>query len=654
MRDSQHIQNLGIIPQSPISGFEHIARLLDEGLEEEARDLYISCKRAEWMYRWQTERSYTLERLGQALDRERFPGLAPIAEALTADDPGAAGRFLEWIRARSGPDLSPYVLTPEDGLHPLPANSHGPWCDRLWQIAVATGTAEARAALDASIAAILDPHVVITWHETNYPWGRLVASALVHGGIDDETLCKLILFGLDHAEHCNNTVHFADPAQPSIGGNHYLYWIMGWMTSAAMFPEFRRGPALLSAAIARLEDELSKQVAPDGIMVEGSPGYQNCCLDQAGHFLRLAEHLNLTFPESVHTAWRRMLHACIGLMKPNGRVPMFGDSQADEVRLHGAAVARHYNEPEFRWLLSEGREGAPPAHTSAAFPCSGYYIMRTGWEEDDLCLAFDGGRLGQAHYHEDKLSFELMAYGRPLIVDTGVHSYSDHWFRAWSCVSQSHNVILVDGVGQCRWREDRNDWYSHVPLTNPWTTGERWDEVEADFTGPYESEIGPLTQTRRITFHRGEPPFWIITDTVTGEGSHEITELFHLAHDIEEVEMIEGGVRTRIPGGPDLLLLSLDADSPPVFSVHRGEMDPPRGWISPELGSVEPAWEIHVATTAALPLTRRFILLPWQGELPQTIAAELADEGQRLALTVGERSWSIGLSRDQPCKGEEG
>ena len=36
--------------------------------------------------------------------------------------------------------------------------------------------------------------------------------------------------------------------------------------------------------------------------------------------------------------------------------------------------------------------------------------------------------------------------------------------------SAAHNTILIDGIGQCRWREDRDKWYSHVPLKNRFET----------------------------------------------------------------------------------------------------------------------------------------------------------------------------------------
>ena len=624
-----------------------VGELLDQGRLEEARDHFISCARAAWQYRWLSVRHFTLKRLGEALDAERFPELRGIADALMAEAPGAAKQFLDHLRQRRKPDCSSYIHSPS-----APAADFDPEAAAsfaLWQAWAATRDERFKHHLARRIAQYLDPLHVISWHETFSSWGMLVMSTVHHGGIDDETLCKLILFGLDHAEQCNVTSHLSEPPQPSIGGNHLFAWLGGWLTATILFPEFRRSPALQFAAIARLDDELSKQVMPDGSMIEGAPGYQNCCIYGASVFLRMCAEQGIELPQTTRDAWEKMMRFCIGLVRPDGRLPMFGDSQDD--RTYAAPMRKFYQIPELDWLTTEGKEGHPPSYTSKDFPCIGYYVQRTGWRRDDLWLCFDGGRFGQAHHHEDKLNFELDAYGRTMIVDAGVRSYSDHWFRTWSVLAQAHNVLLIDGVGQCRWRQDRDLWFSPIPLKNRWETGPEWDIAEADFTGPYEREIGPIVQRRRIVFHRTQPAFWWITDTLEGPGEHEVTELFHFAHDIETVTTLNDGVRTRLPGGPDLAILCLFSGEPlgkeqrkAKVEMLRGEQDPPRGWVSPKLHEVAPAWEVHFTGRARLPLRRDFILLPWRTALPEELSARLSLSGApRVDLTVGAERHSVQL-----------
>ena len=632
-----------------ISGMDRVEDLLAAGRVEDARDHLIGCARAVWQYRWATPRVYSLRRLGEALDAARYPALAPVVAALQAEQADAAAQFVAYVRTKvaATPALQSFVAAPAAppaGFDPTAQTSFALW--RAW---AATRDPATKAQLDQRIAAYLDPHVVITWHESAGPWAHLVLSATVHGGLDDATLCRLILFGLDHAEHCNVTAHLADPPQTSIGGNHLFAWIMAWFQFVLLFPEFRRTPALQAAALARLDDELSKQVMPDGSMIEGVPGYQNCCLFGASEFLRLAATFGVPLPERARADWEQMLRFNIGLMRPDFCVPFLGDSHDQHVPGYVWQLRRFYDFPELTWTVSSGREGRPPAFTSRAFPRIGYFVQRSGWTPDALYLCFDGGRFGQAHHHEDKLHVELSAYGRQFLVDVGDHSYTDHWMRRWAVLSQAHNTLLVDGLGQCRWREDRDRWYGHTPVPARWVSGDTWDVAEADFAGPFERPLGNVRVRRRVVFHKGTPPFWWVTDWAEGEGMHEVTELFHFAHDLADVAEVASGVRTRQPSGPDLAVLSLagapGGDAAPRVTRHRGEREPTRGWVAPQLYTVEPAWEVHFSGAAALPLRRDFLLLPWRTALPDDVTAALHPAGLRLtlALRVGPDTWQLAL-----------
>ncbi|MBI2195406.1 MAG: alginate lyase family protein [Planctomycetes bacterium] len=636
-----------------IAGMERTAELFSEGRVEEARCHLISSARAAWTERWSSPRSYSLARLGETLDTHRYPQLASVARALHRETPDAARQFVEHLRQRSQPDASSHRRPPKTPGPDFHAQAARPI--EIWQALQATGDTGLSTELDHQIKALLDPVLVPSWHFMNSDWAVLVVSALFDGGIPDEILCQLVLLGLDYAEHCNNFAHLSDPPQSSIGGNHIFQQIVPWLNFTILFPEFRRSPALRYAAVARLQDELSKQVCPDGVMIEGSPGYENCCIWLVSEILNLCRVAGVFVPPDVLEAAERMVRFAIGVMRPDGRVPMLGDSQDALVKGFAWNLKEFFSFPELDWLLSEGRTGHPPAFTSTAFRSMGYYVQRSGWGPEDLYLCFDGGRFGQAHHHEDKMHIELYAYGRPFLIDAGVHSYSDHWMRQWAVKSQAHNTLLVDGAGQCRWREDRTQWFSHAPLDNPWETGEAWDLVEAEFNGPYEWDIGPVRLKRRVLFHRRHPRFWWLTDEVVGGGPHEVTEIFHFAHDIESVVPIEHGVRTRVPGGPDLALLCLNreagthAPNPAAdsgVSLHRGEQDPPRGWVSPGVNQLAPAWEVHFEERASLPLRRDFFILPWPEALPDVLQASLENGGgtsPRVALQVGAQDFEIVL-----------
>lgn len=650
-----------------ISGIERVDELMKRGRTEDARDHLISSARACFQYRWPTKREYTLRRLGESLDAERFPALEPIIAELRRESSEGAAKFIAYLRTRATLDVSSFIRGAE-----APPPDFKPAGQRslpLWQHFAATRDAAIKTELDRRIAEYLDPHVVITWHETASCYPMLVMSAIRHGGIDDATLCKLILFGLDHAEQCNDHVHLSNPAQTSVGGNHLFAWIQAWLQFAILFPEFTRTPALLAAVLARIDDEVSKQVMPDGSMIEGCPGYQNCCIWGASELLRLCKLAGLSLPDRVLRAWERMLRFNIGLLRPDFCVPFLGDSHDDHMPGYAQHMKRYYALPELAWTLSEGKEGSPPAFKSVAFRSIGYFVLRSGWTRDDLYLCFDGGRFGQAHHHEDKLHFELWAHGRMFLVDPGDYGYNDHWMRQWCVLAQAHNTVLVDDAGQCRWREDRDKWYSHVPLENPFTISDTWDTVEASFDGPWERNIGNVRVRRRIAFHKGTPAFYWVTDWAEDAGAaasvggaadesrsdadkrdREVTQIFHFAHDIATVEEIAGGVRTRIAGGPNLAMLiakheagDASVNGPVTIKRYRGEQNPTRGWCAPKLYTTEPAWEVHVTGRSPLPCRRDFVLLPTRGELPEKLDVVITPtkHGATLTLHIGGESHRV-------------
>lgn len=630
-----------------ISGVQHADVLLAQNREVDATNHVIAAARARWVWRWTTQRPRTLKALAVALDVERFPQLKPVVELLRSGKDEGAAAFVDYLRHRTAPDMSPDIIEPPTAEEYTAKRQRARWCFDLWRGAMATGDAAMRKQLDSTIATMLDPVVVPSWHETNYPWVKLLFSATHHGGVDDRTLCMLALLGLDYAEHSNVVSHLHEPAQPSIGGNHLLYHILSSLTMMLALPEFKRSPVLVDAMLQRLDDEMSKQVMPDGCMIEGSPGYQNCCLNLLGNLLGVCRQHSIEVHPRVRVAIDKMIRCSIGWMKPDGRTPMFGDSQDDVLADVAWPIGPHFDMPELNWALSKGKEGTPPAQTSMAFPCIGYYAMRTGWDAHDLCMVFDGGRMGQAHSHEDMLSFELNAFGQPFIIDPGVYGYDQHWFREWSVLSQAHNTILVDGIGQCRWRQDRELWYSHEPLDNPWHSDAKWDTVAATFDGPWEHTLKDAKAQRRIAFFKGEgdaPAFWWMTDRFTGSGEHDVAQHFHFAVDVD-VKAIEGGVLATGANGQSMALLCIGRRSEdqsaalPTVTLHRGEESPRAGWVSPRIGQVEPAWEVHFTATCMQSDQRDFLLIP--SREPFTALPRATHEGDRITLTIGDKQWTL-------------
>jgi heparan-sulfate lyase len=101
-------------------------------------------------------------------------------------------------------------------------------------------------------------------------------------------------------------------------------------------------------------------------------------------------------------------------------------------------------------MASRGKSGAPPAKTSIAYPQSGFYFFRSDWKRDAVFLALKCGETAFWHNQPDNGSFELYAYGRNLMTDSGCYLYGssdpeDQRWRAWFRSTKAHQTLTLDG-----------------------------------------------------------------------------------------------------------------------------------------------------------------------------------------------------------------
>src|SRR5258705_11685241 len=169
--------------------------------------------------------------------------------------------------------------------------------------------------------------------------------------------------------------------------------------------------------------------------------------------------------------------------------------------------------------------------------------------EKDLYLCFNASGAGLngrgSHGHNDALSIEVSALGRPFIVDPGTYIYSAnlpkrHEFRS----TAYHSTVKIDRVEQ-------NTTDVHVPFVigdeaHPrvllWETGVSSDKLVAEHSG-YARLASPVTHRRSVTFNKTER-WWVIEDQFFGDGDHEFEARVHLSPDLE-VRIRESRVTAR-------------------------------------------------------------------------------------------------------------
>ncbi len=432
--------------------------------------------------------------------------------------------------------------------------------------------------------------------------------------VDDETRLLMLKSLHDHAQYL---FYFQ-----TSGTNHVLIESRGLLKLANEFPEFKRAGRWREVAIRRLESEIRKQVYPDGGHVELSSDYHVRSLNHFVFPLRQTSgpeaHVAPGYREKVE-AMRDFLFYTL---KPDLRLPLLNDTNTRDISKKLLSEARTDHRGDLLFIVTQGAEGVPPPVRSRAFEDSGVYVMRSDWTKLAQYLIFDAGPYGGWHGHEDKLSFELSAYGTPMIVDGGAYRYSgDKLYRAYFVSSAAHNTVLIDGRGQSRRfieankRPERAD-EAQRNESNLWFSDEEIDYVSGIYRDGYSdmqnSGSGDPVIDKSVTHRRDivyiKNDYFVIADTLSGSGTHDVELLFHLPP--ESLPQIAGeSVNIRYPNEATLEILPKGQGQLDIF-ITAGQRKPIQGWFSSEKYEAVPAPVVAMKFRAKLPTTLYTVLVP--------------------------------------------
>lgn len=413
-----------------------------------------------------------------------------------------------------------------------------------------------------------------TWPEAFY---RFLSSP----SFDDDSIVRMIRSFVEHGDHLSRW--------PTTG-NWLTMEMNGLFHVGVLFPELKDAPTWRETALRRLCDELNEQVYPDGAQIELSSGYHQVSLRNFVAPLLLARLNGLPVPDEYLPRLEKMYDYNLYAAMPNGRLPALNDGDWTNIRpscAEGFELFPHRHDLE--WMATEGKSGTRPTRTSCFFPYAGHFVMRSGWEPDDLYLLFDGGPFGYGHQHEDKLHFVLYAYGRVLVTDPGNYHYDSSQWRRYHVGAWAHNTILVDGLPQNRRGFDRRLYVAREPIRSGWRTTPTYDYTVAAYNDPQANlpiveGYGPerrttVTHRRYIVFVK--PAYWVVFDLLLprDEEEHTYESPFHLDAEGVEVDPTTGVVSTTNSHSANLTLFPLWFDGLSVEVIAGQEYPVIQGWI---------------------------------------------------------------------------
>jgi hypothetical protein len=406
-----------------------------------------------------------------------------------------------------------------------------------------------------------------------------------------------------HAEFIKGIIEHGEKLEkteldfPERTGNWVTMECNGLGTIGILFPELKMSEGYKSVAFSRLDKELNNQVYPDGAEIELTPHYHQVSLYNFMRLAKLALSNNIALPEEYIGKMKKMFEFNLYIMDPSGYIPPFNDAGRDNItksKYEVSGLMEAYDiwkDEKFLFGATLGREGRKPDYDSYYFNWAGYYVMRSGWNQNDNCLYFDAGPLGSGHEHEDMLNLYLYSHGKVLLTESS-YGYDKSEWRRFAISTASHNTILVDGKGQHR-IDVHGSRITKEPLKNPWLSNFLFDYGSGTYSSGYRDSkyvpeqfrpnqfIGPVdstvSHTRSVIFLK--PWYYVVTDFLDGHGNHLYESHFNLDAPDAKINETTKAVTTMRSDSVQLSLFPMDDENLDIRIV-KGQNDPMLGWLA--------------------------------------------------------------------------
>jgi len=429
----------------------------------------------------------------------------------------------------------------------------------------------------------------------------------------------------DHANYIDKYYEIGERSS-----NHLLGNAAAQIVLCSLFPEITHSSEYLERAQSILEDELKKQIYPDGASYEQSLSYHRVILE----FLLLLELLKLKkilkIPAQISQTIKKMAEFLLYATQPNGFYQPISDADGARVflldndvldaRPYLNLVAILFNNKEFENKDADQSDESGfyinprqlqkfnnlkprnPKIVSKLFPDSGYAFLRKDWSRTSSWLFFDCGPVGMGtndpnlelgtHGHSDTLNFGLSLDGQTIITDIGSYVYTtEQPFHQYFRSAKGHNVAIIDDTDQ------------NVLVDYPWTLKQTaqgknlkskfdsdMDYVSGEHTG-YQRLEDPVQIKREIFFSKKDN-FCLIKDSFKAKGKHKINSLLHLFPWLKAEIISQNLVEVKF--GQKILKIAIL--SPVKIKIDEGKTSPVSGWYATDFGKKSPAQVINLSS----------------------------------------------------------
>ena len=366
----------------------------------------------------------------------------------------------------------------------------------------------------------------------------------------------------------------------SWGKNHGIYQDRALMQLAVFFPIYERSDEWYNTSVSRLSDHFTEDITPSGVHKEHSTSYHKLVLTLFMSISKFNNHYNIGNEELANTIYK-MQEYLVHIAKPNGTIPLVGDSVGDYVL--GFSDDQITNE-YLLYLSSDGNLGEKIAQDSIVYEDAGIAIFKNNWEDSSsLYFAlFNRFHMVTKHKQCDDLTFVLTLQDTDYFVDSGKYNYDEKDpYRIFMRSIFAHNSIAVDGES-----------YDIQDKSNIGKTAIEQYEIASDYS--YVKASHTLYEGVKITrtvifFNDGAVYFH---DEIESDEQHEYTQTFNIGEDVNiDYSDTTNVFLSSLIDNTSLTLKQLNEIS--EFESYYGSDDPIMGWQSTVFNEVSPITSLN-------------------------------------------------------------
>jgi hypothetical protein len=338
----------------------------------------------------------------------------------------------------------------------------------------------------------------------------------------------------------------AKPEHFMVATNHGILQNLALLHLSVAFPMLPEAARYKQLALDRLRDQMRFYMNDEGVVLEHSAGYHEWGLYSLGLMCRYLTLLREPIPDDwieKYTGAQRFLSV---LRRPDGSLPMFGDTPDSREELGGAAIGPNAHGGCSPAVDSLNRM---PKQSFSLYPVAGYAIWWDGLrgqpDQESQTVAVWSHFPGHAHKHAHEMSVLLWAGGQAWWTNVG---YWPYWHagrldaESWAGASAPHLA---------------NEPTESARTTRLLSFGrsDRVTAIDLERRGP-----GRYVARRQLV--QVKPRTWLIVDHVFGDDTGNTRTIWTAPPDVRlrrgpvagsyfsEVPRISSALKTVVIGSP--------------------------------------------------------------------------------------------------------